>query len=143
MRVTVVCDKATGQPKGYAYIEFATPDAAQSALALNETPFRGRQIKVTTKRVNERGFNGAGRGRGDRSEHPSGRGGGRRGGCNVGSPRGPSGRGGGRGGGRSPPPSRGGRGISHDGDLSLSADAAGSGSTGNPPLGPGGRVVYL
>ncbi|ETW06714.1 hypothetical protein H310_02892 [Aphanomyces invadans] len=51
MRVTVVCDKATGQPKGYAYIEFATPDAAQSALALNETPFRGRQIKVTTKRA--------------------------------------------------------------------------------------------
>ncbi|TMW61569.1 hypothetical protein Poli38472_012760 [Pythium oligandrum] len=63
-RVTILCDKFTGQPKGYAYIEFATRDAVESALLLNDTMFRGRQIKVTPKRQNVRGFNGFRGGRG-------------------------------------------------------------------------------
>lgn len=61
-RVTILCDKFTGQPKGYAYIEFASRDAVESAVLLNDTMFRGRQIKVTPKRQNIRGFNGYGRG---------------------------------------------------------------------------------
>ncbi|KAJ0400403.1 hypothetical protein P43SY_001681 [Pythium insidiosum] len=61
-RVTILCDKFTGQPKGYAYIEFASRDAVESALLLNDTMFRGRQIKVTPKRQNIRGFNSYGRG---------------------------------------------------------------------------------
>lgn len=71
-RVTILCDKFTGQPKGYAYIEFASRDAVESALLLNDTMFRGRQLKVTPKRQNVRGFNmmrggrGGGRGRGGR-----------------------------------------------------------------------------
>ncbi|GMF19351.1 unnamed protein product [Phytophthora lilii] len=44
-RVTILCDKFTGQPKGYAYIEFASRDAVESALLLNDTMFRGRQLK--------------------------------------------------------------------------------------------------
>lgn len=56
-RVTILCDKFSGQPKGYAYIEFATKDAAESALLLNDTTFRGRQLKVSPKRLNVRGFN--------------------------------------------------------------------------------------
>uniref|UniRef100_H3G6Y3 RRM domain-containing protein n=2 Tax=Phytophthora ramorum TaxID=164328 RepID=H3G6Y3_PHYRM len=56
-RVTILCDKFTGQPKGYAYIEFASRDAVESALLLNDTMFRGRQLKVTPKRQNVRGFN--------------------------------------------------------------------------------------
>ncbi|CAI5740459.1 unnamed protein product [Hyaloperonospora brassicae] len=56
-RVTILCDKFTGQPKGYAYIEFASRDAVESALLLNDTMFRGRQLKVTPKRMNVRGFN--------------------------------------------------------------------------------------
>jgi polyadenylate-binding protein 2 len=55
-RVTILCDKFTGQPKGYAYIEFASSDAVESALLLNDTMFRGRQLKVTPKRQNVRGF---------------------------------------------------------------------------------------
>ncbi|KAF4319577.1 hypothetical protein BBO99_00006220 [Phytophthora kernoviae] len=51
-RVTILCDKFTGQPKGYAYIEFASRDAVESALLLNDTMFRGRQLKVTPKRQN-------------------------------------------------------------------------------------------
>ncbi|KAF0711782.1 Aste57867_5040 [Aphanomyces stellatus] len=81
-RVTILCDKFTGQPKGYAYIEFANHDAVESALLLNDTTFRGRQLKVTAKRVNERGYNfaarGGGRGgRGGRGAYRGGRGAGR------------------------------------------------------------------
>ncbi|KAH7100637.1 hypothetical protein BKA62DRAFT_619758 [Auriculariales sp. MPI-PUGE-AT-0066] len=63
-RVTILCDKFTGHPKGYAYVEFAEPAFVQHALVLNESLFRGRLIKVTAKRTNVPGFNGRGRGRG-------------------------------------------------------------------------------
>lgn len=51
-RVTIMCDKATGQPKGFAYIEFDDHNAAQNALILNESTFLGRQLKVVPKRTN-------------------------------------------------------------------------------------------
>ncbi|KAF5922637.1 hypothetical protein HPG69_018365, partial [Diceros bicornis minor] len=44
-RVTILCDKFSGHPKGYAYIEFATESSAQAAVQLNENIFRGRVIK--------------------------------------------------------------------------------------------------
>jgi len=51
-RVTILCDKYTGHPKGFAYIEFADPNVIPSALILNESIFRNRPLKVTTKRTN-------------------------------------------------------------------------------------------
>lgn len=75
-RVTILCNKIDGHPKGFAYIEFASKDFVETALAMNETLFRGRQIKVSSKRTNRpglcttnripRGFRGRGapRGRG-------------------------------------------------------------------------------
>lgn len=45
-RVTIICDKITGQSKGYAYIEFVDKEAAEKALELDESTFRGRQLKV-------------------------------------------------------------------------------------------------
>lgn len=45
-RVTILCNKADGHPKGFAYIEFGSKDFVDTALAMNETLFRGRQIKV-------------------------------------------------------------------------------------------------
>ena len=45
-RVTILCNKADGHPKGFAYIEFGSKDYVETALAMNETLFRGRQIKV-------------------------------------------------------------------------------------------------
>ena len=75
LRVTILCDKITGHPKGYlvfegmaltiryAYVEFAEPSLVPNALLLNETRFRDRIIKVTTKRTNIP-FMGRGRGRG-------------------------------------------------------------------------------
>ncbi|EGR50641.1 uncharacterized protein TRIREDRAFT_57869, partial [Trichoderma reesei QM6a] len=86
-RVTILLDKFTGQPKGYAYVEFTEPSLVAQALVLNESVFKGRNIKVTPKRTNipgmsrgrgRGGFRGGGRGFHGRGGFP--RGGGYRGG---------------------------------------------------------------
>lgn len=46
-RVTILCNKVDGHPKGFAYIEFGSKEFVDTALAMNETLFRGRQIKVS------------------------------------------------------------------------------------------------
>ncbi|WWC60900.1 uncharacterized protein I303_103476 [Kwoniella dejecticola CBS 10117] len=89
-RVTILCDKFTGHPKGYAYVEFAEPSIVQNAVVLNESMFRGRLITVKEKRTNLPGMNMTNRGRG------RGRGGYRGGGYRGGF-RGGRGRGRGRG----------------------------------------------
>lgn len=45
-RVTILLDKFTGNPKGYAYVEFSEPNLVNNALVLNDSTFRGRSIKV-------------------------------------------------------------------------------------------------
>jgi len=62
-RVTILCDKFTGHPKGFAYVEFAESESIETALAMDNSLFRGRLLKVTAKRTNIHGFN-RGRGRG-------------------------------------------------------------------------------
>lgn len=78
-RVTILCDKFTGHPKGFAYVEFAEDSGIANAMALNESLFRGRLIKVMSKRTNIPGFHRArgsrGGGRvGARGFHSRGRG---------------------------------------------------------------------
>lgn len=74
-RVTILCDKFTGHPKGFAYVEFADKDGVNTAMALDDSLFRGRQIKVTTKRTNRPGVSSTNRPpRGGRF-HRGGRGG--------------------------------------------------------------------
>ena len=65
-RVTILCDKFTGHPKGYvalfhslsasgitdidgryAYVEFADPTIVANALVLHESTFRGRPLQVS------------------------------------------------------------------------------------------------
>ncbi|PFH32311.1 RNA recognition motif-containing protein [Besnoitia besnoiti] len=55
-RITIMVDKYTGHPKGYAYIEFNSEAAVQNALLLSDTVFKQRQIKVVAKRKNIPGF---------------------------------------------------------------------------------------
>merc|ERR1712096_460067 len=63
-RVTILCNKYDGNPKGFAYIEFAESEFVETALALDGSLFRGRAIQVTQKRTNEHNFYGPPRGRG-------------------------------------------------------------------------------
>eukprot|EP01059_Diplonema_ambulator_P013822 TRINITY_DN24477_c1_g1_i1.p1 TRINITY_DN24477_c1_g1~~TRINITY_DN24477_c1_g1_i1.p1 ORF type:complete len:199 (+),score=47.39 TRINITY_DN24477_c1_g1_i1:50-598(+) len=54
-RVTILCDRYTGHPKGFAYLEFEDEDSVLKAVELNGTEFKGRVLKVTPKRVNKPG----------------------------------------------------------------------------------------
>ncbi|XP_021076395.1 embryonic polyadenylate-binding protein 2 isoform X2 [Mus pahari] len=61
-RVTILCDKFSGHPKGYAYIEFASKSSVKAAVGLDESTFRGRVIKVLPKRTNVPGISSTDRG---------------------------------------------------------------------------------
>lgn len=74
-RVTILMDKFTGQPKGFAYVEFRDADSVNAATILNDTEFKGRQLKVTPKRTNLPAFQLRGRGRGRGTFRGRGRGG--------------------------------------------------------------------
>merc|ERR550539_2206117 len=64
-RVTILCDKWTGAPKGFAYVQFTKPEHVENAQLLNGQEFKQRNLKVSPKRTNVPGFNrGRGRGRG-------------------------------------------------------------------------------
>jgi polyadenylate-binding protein 2 len=75
-RVTILCDKFSGHPKGFAYIEFGDKDSVQTAQALDDSLFKGRQIKVVSKRTNRPGISSTdrlpGRGRGGMAGIPYG-----------------------------------------------------------------------
>jgi len=79
-RVTILCNKFNGNPKGFAYVEFTDKDSVDTAMALDDSLFRGRQIKVLPKRTNKPGIsttNRPPRGRGGfRARGSRGRGGG-------------------------------------------------------------------
>eukprot|EP01062_Namystynia_karyoxenos_P080169 TRINITY_DN859_c0_g2_i2.p1 TRINITY_DN859_c0_g2~~TRINITY_DN859_c0_g2_i2.p1 ORF type:complete len:247 (+),score=76.98 TRINITY_DN859_c0_g2_i2:82-741(+) len=73
-RVTILCNKWTGHPKGYAYVEFEQAASVQDALKFNGHSFRERHLKVSAKRTNTpwwmqpgntgSGGKGSGRGKG-------------------------------------------------------------------------------
>ncbi|NXG10482.1 PABP2 protein, partial [Sakesphorus luctuosus] len=67
-RVTILCDKFSGHPKGYAYIEFEEKSSVKAAVELDESTFRGRIIKVLPKRTNMPGISTTDRG-GYRGHH--------------------------------------------------------------------------
>ncbi|HKQ70270.1 MAG TPA: RNA-binding protein [Polyangiaceae bacterium] len=95
--VSIVTDRMTGQPRGFAFVEFASDKDAQAAIAeLHGKPLDGRTLAVNEAREREpRGGGGGGGGFG------GGGGGGGRGGGGGGGGRGGGDRGrdrGGRGG---------------------------------------------
>lgn len=79
-RVTILVDKFTGHPKGYAFVEYENEDSVEKAMAgLQGAELKGRALKLTPKRANIHGFH---RGRG--GPRGGGRGGRGRGGYNSG-----------------------------------------------------------
>ncbi|KAL8273961.1 hypothetical protein Esti_002140 [Eimeria stiedai] len=50
-RITIMVDRFTGHPKGYAYIEFNSELAAQHAVLLSESTLKDRQIKFQKGKI--------------------------------------------------------------------------------------------
>merc|ERR1712060_957265 len=61
-RVTILTDKWTGHPKGYAYVQFRSAEAVANAILLNDSEFKGRQLIINEKRTNIPGYNRGGYG---------------------------------------------------------------------------------
>jgi RNA recognition motif-containing protein len=73
--VSVMTDRETGQPRGFAFVEMANADAAQKAVSeLNGKELQGRSLRVDIAEDRRGGRGGGGGGR------PGGGGGGGRGG---------------------------------------------------------------
>lgn len=50
-RVTVIKDRDTGSSKGFAFVEMQDTNEGEAAIeSLNDTEFRGRQLKVNKAR---------------------------------------------------------------------------------------------
>src|SRR5215475_14573350 len=98
--VSIVTDRMTGQPRGFAFVEFGSDKDAQSAIAeLHGKPLDGRTLAVNEAREREPrggGFGGGGGGGGGFGGGGGPRGGG--GGGGKGGRRDRGGGGGGRGG---------------------------------------------
>lgn len=67
--VNIITDKTTGRARGFGFVEMATPEAAQAAIAAtNGMELRGRQLRVNEAqeqnrdRSHSRGGNGGGGG---------------------------------------------------------------------------------
>ena len=87
-RVSIVTDRDTGQPRGFAFVEMSDDDAATKAMeGLNGTKMGGRNLNINEARPKESrprggggggGYGGRGRdgGGGGRGGYGGGRGGG-------------------------------------------------------------------
>ncbi len=62
-RVTIVTDRDTGQPRGFAFVEMTERKDAENAIAqLNGTDLNGRTLNVNEARPKPTGGGGGGRG---------------------------------------------------------------------------------
>ncbi len=79
--IHIPVDRASGKPRGFAFVTFADEDAATKSLALNNMQFLNRQIRVNlanSPKQDDRGgrpAGGAGRPMGDRGGRGGDRGG--------------------------------------------------------------------
>ena len=61
--VAIVMDRATGQPRGFGFVEMSNADASRAMQALNGTDFGGRPLKVNEAQERERSGGGGARAR--------------------------------------------------------------------------------
>jgi len=74
-RVSIVTDRDTGQPRGFAFVEMSESNAAQTAISqLNGTELNGRTLNVNEARPKPAGGGGGGFG-GRRNDSGGNRGG--------------------------------------------------------------------
>lgn len=64
--LALVTDKATGQPRGFGFIEMPGADASRAMQALNGRDFGGRPLKVNEAQERDRSGGGAARGASNR-----------------------------------------------------------------------------
>jgi RNA recognition motif-containing protein len=68
--VKIVTDRATGQPRGFAFVEMSSPAEAQAAIAeLNGQDLDGRTLKVNEAQERSGGGDRGGRGGGGRNRY--------------------------------------------------------------------------
>src|SRR5271157_3617404 len=66
-RVSIVTDRDTGQPRGFAFVEMTDDDAATKAMeGLNGANLGGRNLNINEARPKENRGGGGGGGRGGR-----------------------------------------------------------------------------
>jgi len=76
VEVNLVTDRATGRPRGFAFVTMSTPEEAQKAIdALNGKEMSGRALNVNIARAREERSGGGGGGGGRRGYGGGGRGG--------------------------------------------------------------------
>ena len=77
-KVSIVTDRDTGQPRGFAFVEMPDDDAATKAMeALNGTSLGGRNLNINEARPKTDRPRGGGGGGGGRGGYGGGGGGGR------------------------------------------------------------------
>jgi RNA recognition motif-containing protein len=77
IETNLMMDRATGRPRGFAFITMSTPEEAQKAIeAMNGKSLDGRDLTVNIARPREERPAGGGGGGGGRREYRGGGGGG-------------------------------------------------------------------
>ena len=76
-RVSIITDRETGRPRGFAFVEMGSDSAAQEAIAaLDGADMNGRPLRVNEAHDKPRGAGGGGGGGGGRGGYGGGGGGG-------------------------------------------------------------------
>lgn len=57
-KVSLITDRETGRPRGFAFVEMSNADASRAMQALNGTDFDGRSLKVNEAQDRERSGGG-------------------------------------------------------------------------------------
>ena len=79
VEANLVTDRATGRPRGFAFVTMSSPEEAQKAIdGLNGKELGGRALNVNIARPREERSGGGGRGYGGGGGRSGGYGGGRR-----------------------------------------------------------------